>query len=302
MKIQKKYYLTRLGVNYEIDKDDKILEKWIPKKRADENILTMKVFPKDIHISSNNPVPKSKFCKVTKRGAIKKLTITSTKRLRFLLRNVADTMEYEVGLTYPKEFPKDGLVVKQHFHKLRMRLNYRGYKHIWVLEFQKRGAPHFHLLINKYISEEELAKMWFTIVSSGDIKHLSRGVHVGFIRSKDKMASYFITYITKQDQKQVPQEYKNVGRFWGASQNLLPCTIKKFYGNMEDIRELKKQLRPMRRWFDGKKRSWSKQRPFKSKKFVNKYIRRGVAFKVINTNLFIDEFKRRGIETSLYEG
>ncbi len=301
MKTDKKYFLTRLGRNYEIDRNDPILEKWIPKKRPDENVLTMKVFPKDIHVSSNNPMPKSRFRKVVRRGAIKKLTTRSTKRLRFLLRNVADTMEYEAGLTYPNEFPNDGLLVKEHFHKLRQRLNYRGYKFIWVLEFQRRGAPHFHMLLNKYIKEEDLAKMWFDIVGSGDVKHLRRGVHVEVIRSKDKMASYFVTYITKQDQKQVPEEYKNVGRFWGSSQNILTCTVKKFYGNMEDIRELKKQLRPMRRWFDGKKRSWSKQRPFKSKKFVNKYIRRGVAFKIINTNIFIDELKKRGLDTSLYE-
>lgn len=70
MKIQKKHYLTRLGRNYEIDKDDKILEKWTPTKRPDENVLTMKIYPKDIHVSSNNPMPRPH--KIVKRGVIKK--------------------------------------------------------------------------------------------------------------------------------------------------------------------------------------------------------------------------------------
>ena len=300
MKIKNKSYLTRLGRNYEIDKEDPILEKWIPKKRDDENVLTLKVFSKDFHVSSNNIRPRT--FKRKARGVIKKFSFGSVKRLRFLLRNTTDKMEYEVGLTYPKEFSNDGLLVKKHFHKLRMRLNYRGYKYIWVLEFQGRGAVHFHMLLDKEIKQEALAKMWFDIVKSGDSKHLKHGVHVEKIRSKEGMSKYFASYLSKLDQKIVPIDFLNVGRFWGASRNLLECTVKKFYGNMEDIRELKKQIRPMRRWYNGQKRSWSKKRKFKGMKaHKNNYLRRGVAFKVINSNLFIDEIKRHGKDTSLYE-
>ncbi|MDB5260372.1 MAG: hypothetical protein JWN37_603 [Candidatus Nomurabacteria bacterium] len=285
---------------YEVDEKDQIIQKWIPKNRDDENVLTVKVFPKDFHVSSNNFMPRN--FKRKARGNIRKFSFGSIKRLRFLLRNAGDVMAYEVGLTYPKEFPNDGLIVKKHFHKLRMRLNYYGYKFIWVLEFQGRGAPHFHMLINKEIKIEELSKMWFKIVASGDIKHLKRGVHVEKIRSKDRMAKYFANYLSKQDQKLVPLEYQNVGRFWGSSRNLLNCTIKKFYGNMEDIRQLKKQMRPLKRWFEAQKRSWSKRRKVTGKKpHKNTFVRPGVAFKVINSNLFIDEIRKRGLDTQLYE-
>ncbi len=314
MKINKKSYLTRLGKNYAIHNDDKIIEKWTPKKNSNENVLTMKVFPRDLHVTSFNPVPRpfkwltpeekiiEEERKKQKRGKIKKLSFGSVKRLKFLLRNVVHKMVYEAGLTYPNEFPNDGLLVKEHFHKMRMRLNYRGYKFVWVLEFQGRGAPHFHLMLNKEITKEELAKMWYKIVGSGDLKHLKHGVHVEKIRSKNGMAKYFADYISKLDQKTVPVEYQNVGRFWGCSHDLLECTIKKFYGNGEDIQTLKKQLRPMRRWFDGQKRLWSKTRRFAGKKvYKNKFVRRGASFKVVNSDSFVNELKSRGLDVSLYE-
>lgn len=314
MKIQNKSYLTRLGRNYPIHNDDKIIKQWKPKNNSNENVLTIKIFTRDLLVTSFNPAlkkyrhltPEQKIKEEAKkqqrRGRIKKFSFGSIKRLRFLLRNIADKMEYEAGLTYPNEFPNDGLLVKEHFHKLRMRLNYYGYKFIWVLEFQKRGAPHFHMLLNKEIKKEVLAKMWYKIVGSGDLKHLKRGVHVAPIRSKDGMAKYFATYLSKQEQKHVPKEYQNVGRFWGCSLDLLECTIKKYYGNGEDIQILKKQLRPIRRWFDGKKRSWSNKRKFTGVKgYKNKFVRCGASFKVIYMDLFVNELKSRGLDISLYE-
>jgi hypothetical protein len=258
----------------------------------------MKIFPKDIHFSSYVPPIRGV---TAKRGKIKRFSFGSIKRLKFLLRNTVHKMEYEIGLTYPNEFPNDGLLVKSHFHRLRMRLNYYGYKYIWILEFQGRGAPHFHMLVNKPIERKVLAKMWFDIVGSQDDKHLRRGVHASPIRSKDGMAIYFANYLSKQDQKLVPEEFRNVGRFWGASRELLDCTVKKFYGTSEDIKKIKKELRPLRRWFDGKKRQWSKKSPLKGKFRRNKYVRRGVSYKVINSDSFVKEYKRRNMDTSLFE-
>lgn len=298
MKIKKKHYLTRRGFNYETNEDNPILEKWTPKQHDNENVLTLKVFNKDLHVSIYNKKPWTG--KRKKRGTIKKFSFGSVKRLRFLLRNTIHKMEYELGLTYPNEFPKDGLIVKNHFHKLRTRLNYYGYKYFWILEFQNRGAPHFHMLVNKEIKKEQLSKMWYAIVGSGDEKHLKRGVHVAPILNKDGMAGYFAQYLSKQEQKIVPEEFKNVGRFWGASRDLLECTIKKYYGNLEDIWELKKQMRPLRRWYEAQKRSWSKRKAYKKKPFKNKYLRPGVAFKVINSNLFVREYESRKMDVSLF--
>ena len=212
-------------------------------------------------------------------------------------------MEYEVGLTYPNEFPNDGIAVKNNLHKLRMRLAYRGYKSIWILEFQERGAPHFHMLIDKEIELKKLLAMWYAIVGSGDIKHLRHGAHVKKIRTKEGMRHYFASYLSKQDQKTVPVEYHNVGRFWGYSLSLMECTVKKFYGNPEDIQQLKRELRPMRKWYDAQKRGWTKKKSTGAKKFHrNPHLNhRGSKVKVVNSDKFIDELKKRGLDKELYE-
>jgi hypothetical protein len=69
----------------------------------------MKIYPKDIHVTSHNPAPrpfkwltpeekiKEEEKKQQKRGKIKKLSFGSVKRLKFLLRNIVHKMEYEAG-------------------------------------------------------------------------------------------------------------------------------------------------------------------------------------------------------------
>jgi hypothetical protein len=92
------------------------------------------------------------------------------------------------------------------------------------LEFQKRGAPHYHLFLSSYPlgGVQAVAKAWFRIVGSRDPKHLAW--HLGqlsgrscleYVR-KPHVASYYATkYAAKQEQKDVPADYANVGRFWG---------------------------------------------------------------------------------------
>ena len=302
------HYLTHKGKSYQIDPESKIrgnktIDNWKSMKRDHYNVLTVKIFDKDFEASDYvRKVFDTKHNK-KKRGQVKRLSFGSVRRLKFVLRNIIHEMNYEVGLTYPNEFPNDGLAVKDHLHKLRMRLAYRGYKSIWVLEFQGRGAPHFHMLLDKEIELEKLLKMWYAIVGSGDTKHLRHGAHVNKIRTKEGMRHYFASYLTKQDQKTVPEAYHNVGRFWGYTLSLLSCTIKKYYGNEDDIRELKGQLRPMRKWYAAQKRRWTNQKSTVAKKFQkNPHLNhRGSKIKVVNSDKFINELKQRGIDTELFD-
>jgi hypothetical protein len=306
MREKKEFYLTRFGKNYKVDENNPILKKWVSENRDHYDVLTTKAFPKDFHASDfvKRVSPfKNEKKKRKERGEIQRCTPQAMRRFKFLLRNTMHGMNFEIGLTYPNEYSQcvDGLVIKSHLHKIILRLNYRGYKHIWALEFQERGAPHFHMLLDKEISKKELAKMWFDVVGSGDLKHLRRGVHVAPIRSKDGMEKYFTNYLTKQDQKTVPEKYLNVGRFWGNSRNLLSCTIRKYYGNPEDIRLLKKELRNIRKWFESKKRLWSKKNALKGKFYKNPFVRKGSSFKIVYSNVFIEECRKRGLDTSLFD-
>ena len=151
MKITEKNYLRILGKNHEITTTDNTTKK----AYNYDTVFTVKVFKKDFHVSSYVKTPTKEKVKYAKRRTIQKLTFRSMKRLRFFLRNTAYKMEYEVGLTYPNNYSNDGELVKKHFHLLRSRFNYHGYKYIWILEFQGRGAPHFHILIDKKLEKEK---------------------------------------------------------------------------------------------------------------------------------------------------
>lgn len=58
----------------------------------------------------------------------------------------------ELTLTYPAIYPEDGIVLKTHLDIFSKRLRRFGKKYgniafAWKIEFQRRGAPHFHLIL-----------------------------------------------------------------------------------------------------------------------------------------------------------
>lgn len=150
----------------------------------------------------------------SKRGNILALSRKSKANMVETARNVTGLVAM-LTLTYPGEFPCDGRLVKKHLELIRKWLLYRGVGAFWFLEFQKRGAPHFHLFTNGTVDKKDLANAWFKIVDSGDEKHLYAGTCVEAIRKPHAIATYAAKYAAKADQKLVPPEYESVGRFWG---------------------------------------------------------------------------------------
>jgi hypothetical protein len=121
-----------------------------------------------------------------------------------------------ITLTYPADFPLDGVLVKKHFELIRKWFVAHGVKGLWILEFQKRGAPHFHIFTPKInINKLALSRIWYKIVGSGDIRHLNAGTRVEWLRVEHATASYCCKYASKMYQKEVPEGYVSVGRFWG---------------------------------------------------------------------------------------
>lgn len=233
-----------------------------------------------------------------KRGRIKKLSFGSTKRAKFVLRNVIPQLTHMAVLTYPKEFPLDGIIVKDHLHKIKLRLDYRNIKLFWFMEFQRRGAVHFNLVMTKEIEDSELKKIWYEIVGSKDTKHLRHGAYIEAIKAPQGMLHYLTNYLTKQEQKRVPQGFQNLGRYWGYSLSLLPHTINIVIGTPKQIQELRASFRPIRKWVKGKIRHWRK------KKYVrNKYVvfRPGDYLTVRDGYKFVEELRKRKMKTFLFE-
>lgn len=107
----------------------------------------------------------------------------------------------------------------------------------WHLEFQRRGAPHWHCLmvlpltIDGQAITQVVSRQWYEAVGSGDPKHLAAGTRIDFdesIKGTDplRVALYFAGYSTKtgggkdkSHQFEVPDGWADtngsVGRWWG---------------------------------------------------------------------------------------
>lgn len=170
------------------------------------------------------------------RKPITEFTWESRRRCMFVASNTSVVFRTFIHLTYPREFPGDGVDVKRHLHRFiqELRRHTRGCSYFWCLEFQVRGAPHIHLLIDWPWprSKDERANIrlwvsgvWYRIVGSGDIRHSRAGTRVEGVRRKDGAKRYMVKYMSKMEQKHVPPEFRNVGRFWGHSRDVAPVPV-----------------------------------------------------------------------------
>jgi hypothetical protein len=129
-------------------------------------------------------------------------------------------------LTYPGEYPANGREVKRHLDCFVKRaLRYWGpwgddgpepKSIFWFLEFQQRGAPHFHLFLNFSIPWQVVAQWWFEIVGSGDDRHLQAGTRIEALHhGRYGTIGYAAKYAAKAEQKEIPPNFLKCGRFWG---------------------------------------------------------------------------------------
>lgn len=126
----------------------------------------------------------------------------------------------------------------------KLKRTWGEFDFLWFLEFQKRGAPHFHILTTlSPPTKSQLSKfaaMWADIIEPqnwpyeqvkfcegqacyfGELKTNDAVVSVhrhklnfAKIRKQGGARRYMVKYALKLEQKIVPKVYRNVGRFWG---------------------------------------------------------------------------------------
>lgn len=185
---------------------------------------------------------------------IVKLTKSARKRCAFTALATNAEFQSMITLTYGAVYPKDGKAVKSHLSRFLKRLTRYGCQdHFWWLEFQKRDAPHFHILTDLF-SPDTIDRLWMTTAWLGsqgikidsvvtEIDSAKSGYHVGRLKIRDQVGKmikvamhadtwqairepngarrYVVKYMTKTYQTDVPLEYQNVGRFWGCSKSVL---------------------------------------------------------------------------------
>lgn len=84
----------------------------------------------------------------------------------------------------------------------------------WFLEFQKRGAPHVHFFYTSYVYWEPAAQKWCEVIGEPDSWRTATRFEA-LEKGRGGCISYARKYANKEQQKQIPENYKNVGRFWG---------------------------------------------------------------------------------------
>lgn len=166
-----------------------------------------------------------------------------TRRLSTLDYNelVAAGTPVLVTLTYPADWltvAPEGASVKKHLDRFRKRWIRRfdgppvG---VWKLEFQRRGAPHFHLLVARPAGCDSfdfrlwIAQTWASVVGHPDqverSKHLAAGTRVdeeeaGRMSDPRRIGVYFSKhglFQAKDYQNEPPEEWagSSIGRMWG---------------------------------------------------------------------------------------
>jgi|GEM_PF-6722586 len=158
------------------------------------------------------------------RGRITGFSRATKARLVFAIRNAPGIVN-EITLTYPHNFPVDGQIVKRDIAAMGKRLKRKGIAGVWYLEFQKRGAPHFHLLTDGSVKKAWLSQAWYEVVGSGDVRHLRAGTHIRKIKKGERPENYAVKLILGAAQKVPPPEYANVGRYWAMFGRMKPVPV-----------------------------------------------------------------------------
>lgn len=132
-------------------------------------------------------------------------------------------------------------------------------RYIWFMEFQSRGAPHFHIILdmpNPGNGERlEVASHWVETIQPlewsycrlSDKEELMVRETARYLNFRDKfwenektpggLARYGIKYATKLAQKEVPEWFRLTGRFWGSSKNFKCPDGVEFSGTESEVRE-----------------------------------------------------------------
>jgi hypothetical protein len=152
---------------------------------------------------------------VAPRGVVQGFSRKSRKRLieKLARLDLQGALPLFVTLTYPQEYP-DARRAKDNLRAYLQRLQrlYPGMSVVWRLEFQERGAPHFHLLIFGVprIPKEEVQRHWGEVIG-----YANPFTRVERVRTWRGVVGYAAKYMAKAGLDIVPYLHA-CGRVWGV--------------------------------------------------------------------------------------
>jgi hypothetical protein len=152
----------------------------------------------------------------------------SLSRLRRQIENARARYRLLVTLTYPAAFPS-AVQSKLHLKYWAQGVLRRHWASsvLWVQEYQVRGAPHYHAIIDgRFIPYQKIAESWHQ--ATDGLADVAAGTRIERIRTKQGAAAYLTKYLSKHPSKtpSLAREgapaaagegvYAWTGRVWGV--------------------------------------------------------------------------------------
>jgi len=129
-----------------------------------------------------------------------------------------------VTLTWQR-VEQDGIAAKQALRRFRERFcrMYGPVRGLWKLEFQRRGAIHFHLVLCAYWRPTKqdvrfVAEAWHAVCGETSDAHLAAGTCLEeWSSGPDSVSYYLLKYLgsSKFYQTELPVGLRGIGRWWG---------------------------------------------------------------------------------------
>ena len=231
------------------------------------------VFRNDVYVCRNFPAIPPAENAPSPRAAIYEFSDKSRAHLDHICCNSGHLVQSQFCLTYHEQIPDDGEECKRHLDKWlkAYRRRFPAGLYLWVLEFQKRGAPHFHVFLSAPVDrqmQKKLAMSWARI-TKGSFEKYDKVQYWWHCRPDNlkewKMdnGKYVLKeYVVKHAQKDVPKEFVNVGRFWGCSRGMqpIPTIIEpKSIANLTRTAAVPWEPAAVRHYFDKILRRWQER-------------------------------------------
>lgn len=164
------------------------------------------------------------------RGEVKQFSDRSRDRLSWIYSQ--GPWVSMLTLTYHEEWPSDGRESKRQLQTVLQMLRDKSIHYLWVLEWQSRGVPHYHIWMDRRFPDvpawqddgrnswRNIMRAWLKATGQiNDEKACKFGFHQSsYVDWEVKVGNnYAAKYADKQTQKGLPPGVERYGRWWGCS-------------------------------------------------------------------------------------
>lgn len=210
-----------------------------------EHCVIFRPYHPPVHEYNFPQTTRSRISEFSKRSRFRLFTAMAKINDHLVNKPFFVTLTYHYGHTRPGNSTKSNL----HSFLVSLRDFDINVQFIWRIEYQKRGAPHYHLFIfpdnhqkikNRKAYLVKVAEIWHRIADPDSQAHSEYGCKLIEIDNYRKACAYLSKYLAKVPTDGYLLQY---GKHWGCSRNL-PCKpVVVIPSNLDHDKWLIEQLR-----------------------------------------------------------